>query len=97
MTLSDETLVVGGVGYNSGAGVAYVFTVSGAGAYQADQRIEHPDEVRAAAGESYRKYCYALCEPRTLRVHVASCIGFLSTRFKLWLEPPTMHSYKARQ
>eukprot|EP00752_Nemacystus_decipiens_P003960 g3626.t1 len=46
VTLSDETLVVGGVGYNSGAGVAYVFTTSGSGAYQADQRIEHPDEPR---------------------------------------------------
>lgn len=55
MTLSDETLVVGGVGYNSGAGVAYVFTVSVSGAYQADQRIEHPDEVCATAGESHRK------------------------------------------
>ena len=46
VTLSDETLVVGGVGYNSGAGAAYVFTVSRSGAYQADQRIEHPEEVR---------------------------------------------------
>lgn len=51
-SVSDETLVVGGVGYNSNAGAAFVFTVSKSGAYQADQRIEHPDEVRATTGKA---------------------------------------------
>lgn len=56
VSLSDETLVVGGVGHNSSAGAAYVFTVSRSGAYQADQRIEHPDGVRTTAGESSRDH-----------------------------------------
>lgn len=45
LSLSDDTLAVGGVGYNSSAGAAFVFTVSKSGIFQADQRIEHPDEV----------------------------------------------------
>ena len=44
--MSGDTLVVGGIGHNSDAGVAYVFTVSRSGIFQADQRIEHPEQVR---------------------------------------------------
>lgn len=43
--MSDDTLAVGGVGHNSSAGAAYVFTVSRSGVFQADQRIKHPEEV----------------------------------------------------
>ncbi|CAM9763265.1 unnamed protein product [Pylaiella littoralis] len=58
LSLSDDTLVVGGVGYNSSAGAAYVFTVSRSGAYQSDQRIEHPGQPRAGDrfGESVSLY-----------------------------------------
>lgn len=45
LSSSGDTLVVGGVGYNSSAGAAYVFTVSRSGVYQADQRIVHPEQV----------------------------------------------------
>lgn len=45
LSSSSDTLVVGGVGYNSSAGAAYIFTVSRSGVYQADQRIVHPEQV----------------------------------------------------
>lgn len=59
--MNDDTLVVGGAGYNSSAGTAYVFTVSRSGVFQADQRIENPDEVR----HDLRKTCFlCLCHHR---------------------------------
>lgn len=45
LSLSDDTLAVGGVGHNSSAGAAYLFTVSRSGVFQADQRIQHPEQV----------------------------------------------------
>ncbi|CAM9102436.1 unnamed protein product [Scytosiphon promiscuus] len=58
LSLSGETLVVGGVGYNSSAGAAYVFTVSRSGIYQADQQIIHPEQPRSGDrfGESVSLY-----------------------------------------
>lgn len=45
ISLADDTLAVGGMGYNSSAGAAYIFTVSRSGIFQADQRILHPEQV----------------------------------------------------
>ncbi|CAM9122390.1 unnamed protein product, partial [Hapterophycus canaliculatus] len=58
LSLSGETLVVGGVGFDSSAGAAYVFTVSRSGIYQADQQIVHPEQPRSGDrfGESVSLY-----------------------------------------
>lgn len=45
LSVADETLVVGGAGFNSSAGAVYIFTVSRSGVFQADQRLLHPEDV----------------------------------------------------
>ncbi|CAM9924718.1 unnamed protein product, partial [Discosporangium mesarthrocarpum] len=51
LSLAEDTLAVGGAGYNSSAGAVYVFTVSRSGVFQADQQILHPYEARS--GDSF--------------------------------------------
>lgn len=48
LSVADETLVVGGAGFNSSAGAVYIFTVSRSGVFQADQRLLHPEDVGGA-------------------------------------------------
>lgn len=50
LSMNGDTLAAGGIGYNSSAGVVYMFTASRSGVFQADQRIEHPEQVRLNLG-----------------------------------------------
>ncbi|CAM9244645.1 unnamed protein product, partial [Sphacelaria rigidula] len=58
LSVADETLVVGGAGFNSSAGAVYIFTVSRSGVFQADQRLLHPEDARSGDrfGESLGLY-----------------------------------------
>lgn len=57
LSIADETLAVGGAGFNSSAGAAYIFTISRSGVFQSDQRILHPEDVgRVLPGVMLWKY-----------------------------------------